>query len=446
MPLTRLDVEFTKDGDLFRPSQMDALSNGLAGVTDLLVLAHGWNNDMADARALYDELVGNISKLLDARADNAAPENLKALAGRQYAVCQVFWPSMKFADEDLIPGGGAATATVANDRALTRTLEALKHDPSTLGGGQTAASSRVEVIDRAIGLVPRLDSSQEARREFVGALRSLVEPGSALEIDDGSADYFRLDPERLFERLSGAVVAPAPTGKGGATTVEPAGGAAGLKDLAVGAVAGARRIANFTTYYQMKTRAGLVGHKGLSALLKRCRAAYPDLRLHLVGHSFGGRLVIAAAAALDPNTKNVTISLLQAAFSHNGLSADFGQGKPGGFRPVISEKRASGPIIVTHTKSDSAVGVAYPLASRIANQVAAALGDANDPYGGMGRNGAQRTKEAEGHATELGLVGHHHVFTPGTVNNLLADGVIKDHNDVRSGPVAYAVLCCSGGI
>jgi hypothetical protein len=30
------------------------------------------------------------------------------------------------------------------------------------------------------------------------------------------------------------------------------------------------------------------------------------------------------------------------------------------------------------------------------------------------------------------------------VNNLLADAVIKDHNDVTGGEVAYAVLCCTG--
>ena len=50
MALTRFDVEFTKDGNVFKQSQADALVAGLKGVTDLLVLSHGWNNDMADAR------------------------------------------------------------------------------------------------------------------------------------------------------------------------------------------------------------------------------------------------------------------------------------------------------------------------------------------------------------------------------------------------------------
>ena len=114
---------------------------------------------------------------------------------------------------------------------------------------------------------------------------------------------------------------------------------------------------------------------------------------------------------------------------------------------MLADSRVlSGPIIITHTKNDTAVGVAYPLASRIANQVAATLGDQNDPYGGMGRNGAQHTAEAIGHDAKLGAMGTRYSFAPGTVNNLSADDTIADHGDVRSEAVAYAILACSGGI
>ena len=56
--------------------------------------------------------------------------------------------------------------------------------------------------------------------------------------------------------------------------VDPAlgdGGAAGLGDLLSGVQAAARRIANFATYYQMKSRAGTVGSKGVADLLQRVR-------------------------------------------------------------------------------------------------------------------------------------------------------------------------------
>jgi pimeloyl-ACP methyl ester carboxylesterase len=198
----------------------------------------------------------------------------------------------------------------------------------------------------------------------------------------------------------------------------------------------------------MKSRAGTVGGNGVAVMLTRLRSERPDLRLHLVGHSFGGRLVTAAAHVLPANTKAVSMSLLQAAFSHNALSGEFGDGKrkeKGFFRAVIADQRVSGPIIITHTKNDRAVGVAYPLASRIAGQNAAALGDQNDPYGGMGRNGAQATEEARNNNATLGLPGTKYSFAPGKVHNVLSD-VITGHSDVARIEVAYAVLSVAGAV
>jgi hypothetical protein len=83
------------------------------------------------------------------------------------------------------------------------------------------------------------------------------------------------------------------------------------------------------------------------------------------------------------------------------------------------------------------VGVAYPLASRIANDAAAALGDENDPYGGMGRNGAQKTQEAI--AGVLCDLDGQYAFTPGAVFNLRADQFIGDHSDITGHQVTYAL-------
>jgi hypothetical protein len=80
----------------------------------------------------------------------------------------------------------------------------------------------------------------------------------------------------------------------------------------------------------------------------------------------------------------VTIMLLQAAFSHNGLGRKFDGVNDGAFRTVLGDHRISGLLLITYTKNDKAVGIAYPLASRIAKDAAAALGDENDPYGGIG--------------------------------------------------------------
>jgi len=437
MAMKRLDLEFTKKGDVFNAAQLEALLNGLDGVTDLIVASHGWNNDLADARKLYDELLGNVDTLLDARDKDTAPKTLVDLRGRVFAACQVFWPSKKFTDDELIPGGGVSTATGDNDTALIAALKALAEDPEQLGG-KAVSQARLAIADKAVALVPQLETDQGARRDFLELLRSLLNKDHASS-DDASDEFFSENPEVLFKNMAVEVPTMVPAGTGGATTVG-AGGAAGLGDFLKGMKAAARRLANFATYYQMKERAGTVGSKGLAAVLQKVRARNANIRLHLVGHSFGGRLVTAAAQTLAPNTQNVSVSLLQAAFSHNALSADFDSGKAGFYRSVVGDKRVSGPIVITHTKADTAVGIAYPLASRIARQNASALGDANDPYGGMGRNGAQRTAEVHGSTGKLEAVGHEYGFARGKIYNLLADGVIKDHGDVRSVSVAYAIL------
>ena len=316
-----------------------------------------------------------------------------------------------------------------------RLLEELKGDPVRLGGKETNETRRVH-LERAQALTPQLEKSLEARREFVQAIRAILNPDDQ-HPEDGSNDFFAADPETLFQNLSGDVRYTPTLDTGGATSISGEGAAGFIGDIASGLLAGARRIANFGTYYEIKTRAGIVGQSGAALVLARVRERRPDLPLNLVGHSFGGRLVTAAASRLVPGAKAVTMMLLQAAFSHNGLAAKFDGTHDGAFRTVLQDRRISGPLLITHTKRDSAVGIAYPLASRIARQAAAALGDEGDPYGGrIGRNGAQRTPEAE--FGTLGDLDAEYRFEPNKVYNLKADRFISGHSDVKGHQVAYA--------
>lgn len=43
------DVEYTKHGDIYDPEQVEALLAACAEASSLLVLTHGWNNDMDEA-------------------------------------------------------------------------------------------------------------------------------------------------------------------------------------------------------------------------------------------------------------------------------------------------------------------------------------------------------------------------------------------------------------
>src|SRR5574341_2481816 len=98
----------------------------------------------------------------------------------------------------------------------------------------------------------------------------------------------------------------------------------------------------------------------------------------------------------------------------------------------------SGPTMITCTPNDIAVGQAYPIASRIANQAASAIGDKDDLCGGIGRNGAQHTPESV--EAELLPVPSTYQLEARKIYNLHADAFISDHGDVTGPEVAQAML------
>jgi len=449
-------VEFDKAARPVDPAQTQAVldaADPAAGLTDLFVVSHGWNNDMNDARALYAALFKQFRDGIDGGW-------VTGLAGRQFAVLGVFWPSKKFADEDVIPGGAASLGSAAGTTppatsALAQQLDRLR--------GVFDHPEAEHLIDQAKTLLPSLEGSRAAQTQFADLIRRLPNRVDGTK-EDASDEFFSSQGDDLLKRLAapstpalpGGFGLPAGSGGGAAGGLgqmrPPAGGlpaagqgqAAGFGDLLSGIAGGALNLLNYTTYYQMKERAGTIGVGPVNDLLGRIRAKNPALRIHLIGHSFGGRLVTAALAGPQKFAPS-TVTLLQAAFSHNGFSSNYDdKGSAGFFRTVVDEGRVNGPILVSHSDKDVAVGRAYPLASRINGEQASALGDANDRYGGIGRNGAVKTQEAvKGKLLSVREAGY--AFTRGKIFNLNADARIGGHSDICKPEVAYAVLTAVAG-
>lgn len=420
-------VEFTKDAAVHDQADVTALQEFVQreGTTDLLVVSHGWNNNMEEAKALYITLLGNVRAILDAGT-------LPNLANRKWAVLGVLWPSKKFEEKELIPSGAAGAGSAVGMAAVKVKLESLK--------GVFDAPQADRTLDELQRLLPKLEDSTSAQKEFADKVRSLVHKRT-LEPEDGSDAFFKASSGELLEKLRKPVsftVARPPANTGGAAGIGT-GGAAGLGEFFSGIWSGVRNALNYTTYYQMKERAGLVGANGVNPILRALQAARPAMKLHLIGHSFGGRLVTAAVAGADDATllRVQTLSLLQAAFSHYGLAEKWDGKNNGFFRRVISARAVEGPMIITCTVNDKAVGLAYPIASLLAGQVAAGIGDKDDKYGGIGRNGAQKTPGT----VELSLLdaAGSYQLTNGKVHNLSTDRLITSHGDVANRAVAFAV-------
>lgn len=430
--LPYFETEIDKNGNLVNPSQVQDILNFLKtqgnAIKDLFVMSHGWNNDETDARSLYESFFTQFCNTL---AQNAGP----GVTAQQCAVIGILWPSKKFADASVTAGGAAGLAADPN---LIAALDQL----AAIVGPEQAAQ-----IEKAKALLPSLEDDPEAQKSFADAVRSLLP--NTRDNEEGVQHLFEMDGDDLLDQLSHPLPMASATNDegGGAASIgmidsgDEEGSAQSLSSILAGIKGGAMRLLNYTTYYLMKDRAGQVGRGGVAQMLQKIQAAFPGLRIHLIGHSFGCRVVTSAAATISQPVASMT--LLQAAFSHNSFSPDFDDThQPGGFRAVIAQKKISGPLVISHSIKDTAVGLAYAIASRLARQNASAIGDANDPYGGLGRNGAQHTPEATD--GDLQAVGSPYSFAAGKIANLKADTIIQEHSDIVHPEVAYALITATG--
>src|SRR4051794_8714392 len=352
MRLPYTGVEFTKDGDPADRGQFDAAAAMMRSGTDVLMISHGWNNDIPGAERLFARLTDNIDMLLAGRPGS----------GRSLTVVGLLWPSKQWGSDAADTAGGRL-GPIDPVADLIQRIATVVEDP--------------DVAARLTQLAGRVEDSPEARAEFVGILRGLLPPQTTIADDDAPPDELRTgEPAEVFAAAQDA----------GQALTDQLG--RGFFDFIKHPVQSAQELLNVTTFYTMKERAGNVGSRGVPALLTAVRQAAPGVRIHLAGHSFGARVVTAAAAATDVPISSV--SLLQGAFSHRAMATV----PDGAYRRVLIGGELAGPMVVTHTHNDKAVGLAYALASRLAHQSTGRIGDADDPYGGIGANGAVGTAEA----------------------------------------------------
>jgi hypothetical protein len=201
---------------------------------------------------------------------------------------------------------------------------------------------------------------------------------------------------------------------------------------------------------RVKKRAGRVGATGLGpAIADLCRRR-PSLRVHLIGHSFGARLVSYALTGLPPGPTSSpvkSVTLLQGAFSHFAFAGALPHdpGRAGALAGM--QERVDGPLLVSHSRKDTAVGVLYPHASWLKQDDAAAFGAASR-WGAMGYDGAQAVNA---HDETLGDVGAEypsgtHEFVNLNANHIISKGKFPSgaHSDIHHPSLAWATLSAAG--
>ncbi|MEU6668889.1 serine-threonine protein kinase [Streptomyces sp. NPDC046727] len=358
------ELTFDADGDVDGPERDRLLAQVTDhGVRDLIVFAHGWNNDRSGATALYRRFFAPLPEL--------APKARLGYVG-------VIWPSMRFSDEPIPDFPRSAVEAVPLPR------RALPKD--TRRALLEVFPRHTFVLNELARMLDERPDGAEGLPRFGRWVRLLLDAdgrqGEADTDEDGEPAVFGLDPVTACEQFAEALSA-----------LEPPGAAAGFS--LPNPWDGAKELLRQATYYRMKRRAGMVGERGLGPVVGKLAEAAPDVRVHLVGHSFGGRLVAFALRGLPEGVRSVkSVTLLQGAFSHYAFAARLPHAPDRSGALKDRQRRIDGPLVCCHSHFDAALGTFYPLASRLAGDDRACAGDEiaavlGPRWGAMGHDGVQ---------------------------------------------------------
>src|SRR5262249_45051553 len=146
------------------------------------------------------------------------------------------------------------------------------------------------------------------------------------------------------------------------------------------------------------------------------------------GHSFGARLVSFTLLGLGPGADGPaspvkSLLLVQGAFSHYAFADRLPHAPDRSGALTGMARRVDGPVVVTHSIFDDAVGRMYAVASVAAGDDSAAFDDLLVRWGAMGHDGAQAVGAAEDRLAR-DSVGTAYGFERGGFLNLEARDVI----------------------
>jgi hypothetical protein len=358
------------------------------------------------------------------------------------------WPSLPQGDEEFGVGGGsfaaAASTAAAGGRDAATTTVGLEIDAfvdayaDRIADTPKAREAIRTIVTRAMTAGPLVDTLPPEVAEAYRILNEEARLGSAGPAGHPGEDREPFDPDRAYRNARLSAAAAGPAGPGAAVF---AGASSAL-------LSPLRQL----SFWSMKDRARDIGESAGHALLKNMLAAAPaprQLRVHLMGHSFGCIVVSSMVRGRDgeaPLPAPISaLMLVQGATSLWGFCESIPNvNKPGYFRKIIGENRVAGPIVNTQSKRDTAVGRLYPIAAGIALQVAFPAGHF-PKYGGIGSFGLQ----GPGLALEdlsIGSASHEYRFAPQRIYNLECTSVIKDgtgasgaHSDIAKPEVAHAM-------
>jgi hypothetical protein len=413
-------VPFDADGVCTGPRTAGDAVDAAAGATDVFLFSHGWNNDWGTATGRYTDFLKQYAAVRAQRWEPPTRPYRPVLVG-------VFWPSEALVSED------RRAPDIAAEDGL----------PAAPAPELAVIADRLPADDRArfyeLAAAPTGLSGDEADE-----LAALIAPALAGPPDELGEPGDPPSPEELREIWAQLTDGPVSSETGGFVDDGPAGAAApetaGLLDVLK--KLDPRQLVKAATVLLMKDRAGRVGGRGVAELLRRLVDASPDVRVHLVGHSYGCKVVLSAlCAGSAPSRKVDSVLLLQPALSALCFATDVdGTGRPGGYRPALERTRQ--PVLTTFSSHDFPLTRVFHLAVRRASDLGEAviagipLPSKYAALGGFGPHGADDDTVVVQPATPPAgypVVGKRVVGVQG-------DSVISGHGAVTNPATAWMLL------
>jgi hypothetical protein len=410
-------IPFDKEGTCIGPRTLDHLVGAAAGATDVFVFSHGWNTEWAGALSHYDRFIQHFAA---ARRQRWSPP------GRDYrpVLAGVFWPSAALVDSgdqapDIAGDPGAGQAEIEGLAALAELLEPAQ-------------------AQRLYELAQRDELTREEAEELAALLAPALAGGDD-ELDPGAPAPTPEELLAVWERLlaEGGPEQPGEAGgfidDGQAATPTTAGFLDFLKKP--------REIVRGATVWLMKDRAGRVGARGVGAMVRRLTDASPSARVHLIGHSYGCKVVLSAlSAGAAPSRPVESVLLLQPALSCLAFATNV-DGRPGGYRPALSRSRQ--PIITTFSKHDLPLTKFFHLAVRRASDLGEAViaGAPPSRYAALGGFGPQGADADVVVVPARQAPNRYDLATGKRIIAIQGDDVISGHSDIENAATAWALLC-----
>jgi len=419
-------IPFDKNGRCKGPKTREHLINSVAqdGFSNIFLFSHGWNNTWGDAVENYEKFISNFQHVKPANSPLDAPDYKPVLIG-------ITWPSTSLVMPwERGPGIQSATPNARPpdfDHQVRDQQDELDVVAELLPEEDVDEFYRIASSDQSMS---QLDAVKLAN--MLAPLYGQVE--DPIDSDDDTPT-----PDELIEFWKGPLMDAKSSTMNGAGAAAPA--PAGIFD----SLPDPRSPIRVFTVWKMKDRAGKVGATGVAKLLGDLLQASSTSKTHLIGHSFGSKVLLSAVSFANLPRPVTSALLLQPAINAHCFSANVvGKGFAGGYRPTLEQIEQ--PILSTYSSKDWPLTYTFHLALRGKGDLGETqIKNINAPsefaaLGGFGPQGLTGDDYAPLDIKPIGDVYPLNGSTP-EVYGIRSDSAIGGHSEVVNEATAWALYC-----